>query len=178
MQINLTFLRDNELAKAFFDILKLEGGQGALPDSKPLMNAAIGAYAATQAGAQMFDHSVIGGILYGVVTAGVLYGSTMLITKMTGGLGSRFVKTLTALAAIGALAALGYIVLHLIFAIALPPPLPTGKLLRFLLFPIIVWTIFMFAWVYRHVKVATVPSFVAAALYVILVDLILSPLLK
>jgi len=178
MAINLSFLRDNELAKAFFDILKLEGGQGALPDSKPLMNATLGAYAATQAGAQMFDHSVIGGILYGVVTAGVLYGSTMLIAKMTGGLGSRFVKTLTALAAVGAVAALAYIVLHLLFAIALPPPLPTAKLLRFLLFPIIFWTIIMFSWVYRHVKVGAIASFAAGILYVILTDLSLSPLLK
>jgi hypothetical protein len=178
MQIKIPYLNEELPLKALLDILKFEGGQSELPDSKPLMNGAVGAYALTQTGAQMFEHSFSGSVLFGLISAALLYGSTMMLAKFTGGLGGRFVKTLTALGAMGSVAALVYIALHLVFAIALPPPLPTGKLLRFLLFPIVVWTVFIFSWLYRHIKVRTIPSFVAAGVYVILVDMILSPLLK
>jgi len=78
------------------------------------------------------------------------------------------------MAVMGAVAALAYIILHLIVGVALPPPLPTDRLARFLLFPIIVWTAFMYAFLLRHVSLRPIPAFVVAALYVLFIEVVLS----
>lgn len=176
MPINIPII-NQPTPQAFIKILNLEGSQQALPESQDLMKGALAAYAVTQAGAQLFDHSVIGSLIYGLACAALLYGSTFYLLRFVKQ-SEKFVKTLMALAATGALGALAYMILHLVFGVALPPPLPTERLLRFLLFPIVVWNVFMFAFLYRHVSLRALPAFVVASIYLILIDAILSPLAK
>ena len=111
--------------------------------------------------------------IYGFGGAVLLYGATFYLLRYMKE-DHKFVRTMIALAGMGALAALAYIILHLIVGVALPPPLPTERLARFLLFPIIMWTAFMYAFLFRHVSLRPIPAFVTAALYVLVIQVILS----
>jgi hypothetical protein len=174
MALNIPFIND-PLPRTFFKILNLEASQLSLPESKQLMNAALAAYVALQFGAQVFGKSVPVSIFYGVGSAAILYGATFALLRYLGQ-EEKFVKTLTAMAATGAVAAAAYIILHLIIGVVLPPPLPTDRLARFLLFPIIIWVVFMYAFLLRHVSLRPIPAFVTSALYVLAIEVVLSAL--
>lgn len=165
------------IPKALFDIFKMEGSQKALPDSQKVAGIALGAYAVAEFFAHLIEHSFLGSLVYAVAAVGALTAFTYFTLK-TVGAQDRLYQTLTALGAMGAAVCTGYIILHFFFAVALPPPLPSDKLVRFLLFPLIVWNVFMFAWIYRHALVRPLPAFVVACLYVILESFVLTPLLK
>jgi hypothetical protein len=174
MGLNIPFVND-PTPRTFLKMLNLEASQLSLPESQELMKGALAAYVLLQAGAQFFSKSLPVSIFYGVASAAVLYGATFYLLRFLKQ-EQKFVKTLTAMAVMGAIAALAYIVLHLIVGVALPPPLPTERLARFLLFPIIVWTAFMYAFLLRHVSLRPVPAFVTAALYVLAIEVVLSAL--
>lgn len=170
MALNIPF---DETPKTFLKMLNLEASQLSLPESAQLMNAMLAGYAVLQAGAQSFSHSIPVSIFYGVSSAIVLFAATRSLLRYLKQ-EHKFVKTLTAMAGMGALAALAYIILHLIVGVALPPPLPTERLTRFLLFPIIVWTAFMYAFLLRHVDLRPFPAFITAVLYVLGIEIVLS----
>lgn len=172
MALNIPFVND-PTPRTFLKMLNLEASQLSLPESQNLMKGALAAYVVLQAGAQFFSHSLVVSIFYGLASAGVLYGATFYLLRYLQQ-EQKFVKTLSALAVMGAVAALAYIILHLIVGVALPPPLPTERLARFLLFPIIVWTAFMYAFLFRHVSLRPIPAFVTASLYVIAIEVVLS----
>lgn len=172
MSLNLPFI-NHPVPRTFLKMLNIEASQLSLPESPELMKAFLGAYVVLQMGAQYFNHSLLGSIFYGVATAGFLYGATFYLLRYLKE-DAKFVQTMIALAGMGALAALAYIVLHLIVGVVLPPPLPTERLARFLLFPIIVWTTFMYAFLFRHVSLRPIPAFVTAALYVLVIEIVLS----
>ncbi|WP_424360663.1 hypothetical protein [Methylocystis parvus] len=172
MALNIPFVND-PTPRTFFKMLNLEASQLSLPESDTLMKGALAAYVVLQAAAQFFSKSLVVSIFYGVGSAAVLYGATFFLLRFLKQ-EEKFVKTLTAMAVMGAVAALAYIILHLIVGVALPPPLPTERLARFLLFPIIVWTAFMYAFLLRHVALRPIPAFVTAALYVLAIEVVLS----
>jgi hypothetical protein len=176
MPINIPYLNE-QTPQTVFKMINLEASQLSLPDSRELMLGALGAYGLLQAIAQAFNHSLLGSLIYGILSAGFLYGATYGLLRVLKE-DAKFQRTALALAIMGAIAALAYTILHLIFAIALPEPMPTEKLLRFLLFPIIVWMAFMYAFLFRHVSLRPVPAFVTAALIVLVVEVILPPICK
>ena len=177
MPVSLPTINLPPIPKALFDIVKLEGSQKALPESDKLAGAAMAAYAVGEILVHSIEHSILGSILYGIVVPAVLAAMTYFALKAVGSR-DKLIQTLTALGATGALLCVAYIILHFIFAIALPPPLPSDKLVRFLLFPLVVWNIFMFTWLYRHAALRTIPAFVVSTVYVILEGFILSPLFR
>jgi hypothetical protein len=164
MPISLPTVNLPPTPKALLDILRLEGGQQQLPVSTTLAGAAIGAYAVAEMLAHAVEHSFVGSLFYGVMTAGLLTAITYFALKSVGA-SNRFIQTLTALGAMGTLVCLAYIVLHFVFSQALPPPLPSERLVRFLLFPLVVWTLFMFTWLYRHATLRVIPAFVVAGFF-------------
>lgn len=172
MALNIPLVND-PTPRTFFKMLNLEASQLSLPESQTLMKGALAAYVVLQAGAQAFSHSIPVSIFYGLSSAAILYGATFYLLRYLKQ-EEKFVKTLAAMAVMGAVAALAYIILHVIVGIALPPPLPTDRLVRFLLFPIIIWTLFMYAFLLRHVSLRPLPAFVTAALYVLAIEVILS----
>jgi len=172
MALNIPFINE-QTPRTLFKMLNLEASQLSLPESKQLMQGALVAYAVLQTGAQFFSQSLLVSVFYGVASVGVLYGATVFFLRYLKQ-EDKFVRTLTALAAMGAVAALAYIILHFIVGVALPPPLPTDRLARFLLFPIIVWTVFMYAFLFRHVALRPIPAFVAATLYVLVIEIVLA----
>lgn len=163
--------------KAFIQIVKFEGGQRDLPESTPLMGASLVAYVVFSAALHGLEHTMLGSLGYGLLSTALLVALTFGVLKAYGR-SDVLIKTLTALAATGAFMALTSIVLHFVFAVALPPPLPTDRLVRFLLFPVVLWYFFMFAWLYRHAGMRTIPAFALAATYVVTINWIFSSLLK
>jgi hypothetical protein len=163
--------------KALYDIIALEGGQGKLPISFPLMGACLAAYAIAQALLHnVNDHEITPSLGFGL-------GSAALLGGLSAGVLASYkrrdliVQTVTALAASGVVIALASIVLHFLFAVALPPPLPTQRLVGFLLFPIGIWNVFSFAWIYRHAAIRTIPAFALAAAFVVIVYFIMATLI-
>lgn len=132
MPLNIPLI-NNPTPKTFVKMLNLEASQLSLPDSPELMKIMIAAYVVFQMGAQYFNHSIYGSLIYGFGGAVLLYGATFYLLRYMKE-DHKFVRTMIALAGMGALAALAYIILHLIVGVALPPPLPTERLARFLLF--------------------------------------------
>ena len=174
MALNIPLVND-QTPKTFWKMLNLEASQLSLPESQNLLKGSLGAYVLLQTLAQYFSHSLAVSIFYGVSSAIVLFAATFYLLRYLKQ-EDKFVKTLAAMAVMGALGAFAYIVLHLIVGVALPPPLPTERLARFLLFPIIIWTLFMYAFLLRHVSLRPIPAFVIAALYVLVIEVILSAL--
>lgn len=172
MQINIPFLNERT-PQTVLKMINFEASQLSLPESRELMLGALGVYGVLQAIAQVFAHSLLGSVIYGLLSAGFVYGATYGLLRLVKE-DAKFQRTATAIAVIGGIAALAYIILHGLFGIALPPPLPTEKLLRFLLFPILVWTAFMYAFLFRHTSMRPVPAFFAGALYVLVVEVIFS----
>ena len=166
----------NGTPKAFLDILSLEGGQGALPVSTRLMGGSLGVYAVLQGFDHFLEHSFGGSLIYGLASAALVGGFTALVLPRYDAR-DRVVQTITALAGVGAVIALASIVLHFVFAVALPPPLPTQRLVNFLLFPLVIWNFFAFAYIYRHAKLRSLPAFALSATFCIVVDFILGRLL-
>ncbi len=166
-----------ETPKAFLNILKLEGSQFSLPNSAALLGASVVAYALSRVALHALDHSLSAALIDGPLVAGLLAGATALFMKLYDR-SDKIIQTLIALMATGAVMAIASILLHFVFAVALPPPLPTDRLVRFLLFPVAIWVVFMFAFLYRHAGLRTMPAFTLAITYVIITDFIIATLLK
>ncbi len=173
MAINIPPFVKHPVAQTSLKILNLEASQLSFPESQNIMKGAVAAYAVAQTAAQSFEHSMLASVLYGLASAGVAVVWTYYLLRYLKQ-DDKFVRTLIAVAGFGALAATVYCVLHVIFGIALPDPMPTKKLLRFLLFPIIVWLVFIYAFFYRHVSLRPIPAFFTATFYVLIVEIIMA----
>lgn len=176
MSISLPNISLPPTPKALFDIIRLEGGPEGLPSSPKLAGYCIAAYAVGEAALQLLDHSVGPSIAYGLVSAGLLVAVAAAVL-FTVGARDRLAQMLIALAGAGAVAAAATFVLHLFVSQVFPPPLPTSKLVGFLLFPLIVWKITIFMWLFRHVSLRFIPALAVAACYVGITAFIISPLI-
>ncbi len=176
MAINLPASWANSTPKALFDIIALEAGQGKLPVSAPLMGGSLVAYAVGQFALHALDHNLAPSALFGVSCAALVAAGTAGVFKLYKFKGNS-IQAITALAAVGAAIALVSIILHFVFAVALPPPLPTQRLVNFLLFPMVLWAVFAFAFIYRHAGLRTIPAFAFSATMAIVIDYIFDTLM-
>ena len=112
-----------------------------MPISTKLMGGCLVAYAAGQAAVHLLDHEPMPALLLGVSSAAVVGAGTVGVLELYKRR-DKTIQTITALAGVGAFIALVSILLHFVFAVALPPPLPTQRLVNFLLFPIVLWLVF------------------------------------
>lgn len=161
--------------KALFDIMRLEAGPSALPLSRNTTYASLAAYAAGETGVQFLDHQLLAAILFGLVSVAFLIGLTVAVLHLTGAR-DHLLQTLTALGATGAAVALIWIGLYLLFSQVFPPPLPTSTLVKFLLFPLLVWNVMLFTWLYRHAQLRFIPAFSLSAAYVGITTFVVAPL--
>jgi hypothetical protein len=177
MAIKLPACWADSTPKALYEIIALEGGQKKLPVSVPLMGGLLAAYAIAQALVHSVkDHGVAESLGFGLGSAALVGGLTAAVLAAYKRR-ELIVQSVTALAGTGVVIALTSIVLHFFFAVALPPPLPTQRLVSFLLFPIAAWNVFAFAWIYRHAAIRTIPAFALAAAIVIVIDFIMATLI-
>lgn len=176
MSISLSTISLPPFVKALVDILRLEGGPGALPVSNRLAGYSLAAFGLGEAGLQGIDHEWAPAIAYGLISVALLVAVTALVLFVVGAR-ERLAQTLTALGATGAIVAVSTIVLHLFVALAFPPPLPTGKLVGFVLFPLVIWNVTLFAWLYRHASLRFIPALAVAGCYVGVTTFIIAPLI-
>ena len=177
MAINLPANWANSTPKAFYDIFALEGGQKKLPSDARLMGGCAAAYVLAETGLHLLSHGVGASLLYGLASAALLAAATFVVLRAYKQ-GELVDRTITALTATGVLIAICSILLHFVFAAALPPPLPSARLISFLLFPIAAWKVFAFTYIYRHASLRVVPAFVVAAMLVIAEYWVFASLMK
>ena len=106
MQINIPLL-NQQTPQTVLKMINLEASQLSLPDSRELMWGAFGAYGVLQAIAQSFNHSLLGSLIYGVMSVVLLYGGTYGLLRVLKE-DAKFQRTATALAIMSGLAALIY----------------------------------------------------------------------
>ena len=149
--------------KVFYDIVALESGQGLLPISTKLMGGCLAAYALGQAAVHLLDHEPMPALLFGVSSAAVVGAGTAGVLQLYKQR-EKTIQTITALAGVGAFIALVSIILH-------------QRLVNFLLFPIVLWLVFSFAFIFRHAGLRTIPAFAFAATIAIVIDYIFATLM-
>jgi bacteriorhodopsin len=177
MAINVPAAWANTTPKAIFDIIKLEAGPSKLPVSIPLMGGCLAAFAIGQTAVHALAHNLLPSIGFGIGCAALLALAAFGVLPFYKNSRDQIIQSLTALSAVGAFIALTSIVLHFVFAVALPPPLPTERLVNFLLFPIVLWLVFGFAFIFRHNGLRMIPAFALAITYAIIVDFIMATLI-
>jgi len=176
MAFNIRASWESSTPKVFYDIIALEAGQGMLPVSTKLMGGCLAFYGVAQMALHGLDHAFLPALLFGASCAALVGGGTAGVLELYKRR-DKSIQAITALAGVGAFIALVSIILHFIFAVALPPPLPTQRLVNFLLFPIAIWNVFAFAFIYRHAGIRTIPAFAFAATCAIIIDFIFATLM-
>lgn len=176
MSLSLSSFSLPPTPRALFDILKLEAGPAALPASTRTLWISLIAYGLSGAAGQALTHDELPALAYGLVDTVLLAATTAAVLRLNGA-SERFGQTLTALTATGAIVALVSVVLSAGVALVFPAPLPTGKLVGFVLFPLVIWKITLYLWIFRHASLRFIPALAVAASYVGLTLFVLSPLL-
>jgi hypothetical protein len=176
MSISLPTLSLPPTPRAVIDIMRLEAGPTALPATRNFLIASLVAYAAGEMAQQLVAKDILPSIVYGLGSTALLVAFTFVALLLVGAR-ERLTQTLAALASVGAVVAVVVVVLHLIVGVVLPPPLPTEKLTNFLLFPLVLWKVTLFMWIYRHASLRFIPSIAVSVLYVGFTVFVLAPLL-
>lgn len=176
MSISLPTISLPATPRALIDIIRLEAGPSALPATQRVLVSSLVAYAVGATAQQMVSRDILPSIIYGAVDTGLLALVTFGVLLAVGAR-DRFTQTLTALAAIGALVALVSFVLQLFVGVVFPPPLPTAKLVGFVLFPLVIWKVTLYMWIFRHGSLRFIPSLAVSASYVGFTLFVLAPLI-
>jgi hypothetical protein len=134
-------------------ILDLKVGPEVLPKSPRLLAVTIVAFAAAVFLFQASFYSMARAAASGIVSAILLAAVAMLWARLTG-YNERLIQALTALALGGAIVifvrtALGFII-FISPSLAELPDVNVRQLTAFLLFPLYVWNIFVFAFLFRR----------------------------
>ncbi|ATQ69340.1 MULTISPECIES: hypothetical protein [Methylosinus] len=176
MSISLPTLSLPTTPRAIIDIMRLEAGPTALPASRTFLFVSLAAYAVGEMAQQLVAKDLLPSIAYGLGSTVLLVAFTFVALLLVGAR-DRLPQTLAALGSVGAVVAVVVIVLHLMVGVVLPPPLPTEKLVNFLLFPLVLWKVTLFMWIFRHASLRFIPSIAVSVLYVGFTVFVLAPLL-
>jgi hypothetical protein len=154
-------------------------GPEVLPKSQVLLAASLGAFALAMCLRQMMDYSVARSAASGIGAAAVLSAAAFIGASVSG-YRERLTQTLCALALTGAVVVLAtaslrfLLVVSLVFADTSEQGLPyvnVMELANFLLFPLFVWNVFVFAALFRRsFRPSVVVSFAIAIPLVMIVD--------
>jgi hypothetical protein len=175
MSISLPTISLPATPRAIFDIIRLEAGPSALPATRNVLVASLLAYGAAEMADQAVNRDLLPAIAYGALSTGLLAAVTFVVLLVVG-TRDRFQQTLTALAAIGAVVALVSFLLQIMVSVVFPPPLPTTKLVGFVLFPLVIWRATLYMWIFRHGGLRFIPSLAVSASFVGFTMFILAPL--
>jgi hypothetical protein len=136
-----------------FGIVQSEVGPEVLPASMGLLTASLGVFALVQFWAKIVNHSVGGAAAIGVFAAIILIVVAYVAARLLG-FKERFVQTLTALAAAGAIVAVVNLLCRMFlrvgFDFMLDSEGPIDSMIDFLLFPIFLWNLIVYAGIFRR----------------------------
>ncbi|GEO42669.1 hypothetical protein SAE02_68170 [Skermanella aerolata] len=124
-------------------------GPQALPSSPALLGLSLAAYGLSEFILVLLEQTMETAVAAAIVTILLLVAFTA-GALMIGGYGWRVPQTLTALAAAGSVVTLTGFGLRLLLVTVLPPPFPITELAQFLLFPLVLWHMLIYANLYRH----------------------------
>lgn len=173
MKLKLPTLLQNIL-----DILNWKLGPEVLPKSWILLGASLAAFAVAVFLRQYMDYTALSAAASGIGSAAVLGAVSILCAKLSG-YGERLIQTLTALALVGAIVIFVTTVLRSLLVVSLALSNLSGEqglselnvmeLSNFLLFPLLVWNVFVFAALFRRSFRPSVPLAFAIAIPVVLI---------
>lgn len=113
------------------------------------------------------EHSQMAAFQVGLWAPVALTAVAVLGLLMTGTIGT-IARTLTALAATGAVMALVTAVVRVFFFVATPEEANIGKMIGFITFPLLLWNLLVYAYIFRHTFAGRpVLAFALAGFYVI-----------
>jgi hypothetical protein len=155
-------------------ILNWNLGPEVLPKSPIFLTVSLLAFAAVVFLRQLMDYSPIRALACGIGSAAVLGAVAFLCAKISG-YGERLTQTLSALALAGAVVIFVTTILRFFMVVAYTieglPDINVLELANFLLFPLFVWNVFIFAALFRRSFRPSVPvAFAIAIPLVFIVD--------
>ncbi|WP_036262391.1 hypothetical protein [Methylocapsa aurea] len=137
----------------FIGVMEGDVGPEVLPKSNSFLVASLGFFALVEFGVRLLTHSAIGAVGIGV-SATVFLIIVAAISARLLGRNERLVQTLIALALAGAIVALVNFVcrtfLKVGFHLMLEDEAPVESITNFLLFPIFLWNIIVYAVIFRR----------------------------
>lgn len=152
------------LIQDFVGILNSDVGPEVLPHSSLLLKVSLGLFVLIEFAIKLSTHSVLGSVGIGVSAAALLSLVAALAARLLGR-DERLTQTLTALAGVGAVVAFVNFFFRAVliqgFAFV-GEGLPAEELASFLLFPIFLWNVVVYASIYR--KAFSVGSILSFAL--------------
>ena len=152
-------------------IMNWKLGPEVLPKSPLLLAVSLVAFAVTVSLRQSMDYSVARAVASGIGSAAALGAVAYLCAKVSG-YNERLIQTLTALAIGGAVVLFVTVFLRFFLVLSLTFGDPTGEglpylnvveLANFLLFPLLIWNVFVFAALFRRSFRPSVPVAFAIA---------------
>lgn len=154
----------------FVGILRSEVGPEVLPSSNLLLRLSLGLFVLVEFAIKLATNSVVGAAGIGLSAAALLTLVAALAARLRGR-DERLMQTLTALAVVGALVALVNFFFRFVLVQGFSfvgDELPAQDLASFLLFPIFLWNVVVYASIYRRAfSVGTVVSFALSLGYLL-----------
>jgi hypothetical protein len=147
-------------------------GPEVLPKSPFLLTVSLVAFAVSVSLRQAMDYSVARAVASGIGSAAVLGAVAYLCAKVSG-YNERLMQTLTALAIGGAIVILVNVSLRFLLVVSLAftdvsgeglPYINVVQLANFLLFPLLIWNVYVFAALFRRSFRPSVPVAFAIAI--------------
>ncbi|WP_026608589.1 hypothetical protein [Methylocapsa acidiphila] len=152
-------------------ILRSEVGPEVLPSSSFLLKLSLGLFVVSEFAVKLPTHSFFGAIGIGITAAALLALFAALVAKLLDH-DERLAQTLTALAFVGAIVALINFFFRFILVLGfgfIGDELPAQELASFLLFPIFLWNVILFASIYRRAfSLGLILSFALSIAYLLI----------
>ena len=140
------------LLRNLIGILRSDLGPEVLPRSVQLLGVSLALFVLAQSAGKLFTHSPAGALGIGLC-AGALLAAVAAAGSRFFGHYERLTQTLTALAAAGAAVAFVKLFLRLVLEVGFAAQdldLPVEDLANFLLFPLFLWNVIVFASIFRR----------------------------
>ncbi|WOJ88603.1 hypothetical protein RZS28_12330 [Methylocapsa polymorpha] len=154
----------------FVGILRSDVGPEVLPHSSLLLRVSLGLFVLIEFAIKLATHSVVGAAGIGISAAALLILVAALAARLLGH-DERLTQTLTALAAAGAVVAFVNFFFRFLLVQGFAfvgEDLPAQELASFLLFPIFLWNVVVYASIYRRAfAVGAVLSFALSLGYLL-----------
>jgi hypothetical protein len=140
------------LVESFTGILRSELGPEVLPRSVQLLGVSLGIFVLAQFAGKLVTHTPVGAAAIGLCAGALLVAVTVLGSKLLGH-SDRLTQILTALAAAGAAVTFVKLFLRLVLEMGFASEdleLPVDDLANFLLFPVFLWNVVVYASIFRR----------------------------
>jgi hypothetical protein len=138
-----------EVTKGLNGIFRMEPGGQLLPYSLPLLVVGLVVYASSEFELEYISHTPVAAAKFALIAPALLTILTA-IGLFVAGRRERLKETLVALLLAGAVVTIVNVAMRVSMPLFFPPEIDLGKLIGFLLFPLFLWNLLVFAYIYQR----------------------------